>query len=183
MYQCTPSSTQIRGLNFNIDPQGFFLGGRKLGIAATRATQKPFFALLKTFKYTEVIANHYNYRGAVDEHNAYRHDCGTKHGLSLEETGKTTRWANRVFAFILAVSEVNAYLAMRYFGELKMTQLEFRKKLAFKLIHNTLESGTEEERPERRRNTRQNTLHNIITAPPHSGFEGGKWVKKYKQKY
>ena len=23
--------------------------------------------LLKTFKYTEVIANHYNYRGAVDE--------------------------------------------------------------------------------------------------------------------
>ena len=52
--------------------------------------------LIKTFKYTEVIANHYNYRGAVDEHNAYRHDCGTKHGLSLEETWKTTRWANCV---------------------------------------------------------------------------------------
>ena len=58
-----------------------------------------------------------------------------------------------------------------------MTQLEFRKRLAFDFIHNTLERGTEEERPERRRNTRQNTLHKITTAPPHSGFEGGKWVK------
>ena len=64
-----------------------------------------------------------------------------------------------------------------------MTQLEFRKKLAFELIHNTLESGTEEERPEKQRKTRQNTLHKIATAPSHSGFEGGKWVKMYKQKY
>ena len=50
---------------------------------------------------------------------------------------------NRVFAFILAVSEVNAYLEMKYFGELKMTQLEFRKNLAFEFIHNTLKSGTD----------------------------------------
>ena len=42
--------------------------------------------LLKMFKYTEVIANHYNYCGAVDEHNVYRNDYGTKHGLSLEGT-------------------------------------------------------------------------------------------------
>ena len=47
--------------------------------------------LLKIFKYIEVIANHYNYHGAVDEHNAYWHDCGTKHLLSLEETWKTKR--------------------------------------------------------------------------------------------
>ena len=116
------------------------------------------------------------------KHNTYLHDCKTKHGLSLEETRKTTRWANRVFAFILAVYEMNAYLAMQYFGELKMTQLEFKKKIVFEFIHTTLESGTEEERPERRRNTLQNTLHKITTASPHSGFEGGKWVKKYKQK-
>ena len=50
--------------------------------------------LLKTFKYTEVIENHYNFCGAVDEHNAYFHDCGTKHGLSLEETRKKKRWKN-----------------------------------------------------------------------------------------
>ena len=29
------------------------------------------------------------------------------------------------FAFIFAVSEVNVYLSMRYFGELKMTCLKF----------------------------------------------------------
>ena len=63
--------------------------------------------------------NHYNYSGAVDNHNAYRYYCGTKHGFSLEETWKTTRWANHVFEFILAVSEVNAYLAMRYFWIIK----------------------------------------------------------------
>ena len=103
--------------------------------------------------------------------------------MILEETWKTKRWANCVFAFILAVSEVNAYLAMRYFGELKMTQLEFWKKLDFEFIHNTLKSGTEEERPDKRRKTRQNTLHKITTAPTHSGFEGRKWVRKYKQKY
>ena len=64
-----------------------------------------------------------------------------------------------------------------------MTQLEFHKKLLFELIHNNLESGTEEESPDKRRKTRQNTLHKITTAPPNSGFEGGKWVKNYKQKY
>jgi len=94
--------------------------------------------LLKTLNYTEVIANLYNYRGAVDEHNANRHDCGTKHGLSLEEIWKTTRWTHRVSAFIL-------YLAMIYFGA---TQLELLKKLAFELIHNALESSTGEERPD-----------------------------------
>ena len=63
-----------------------------------------------------------------------------------------------------------------------MTKLEFRKKIAFELIHNTLESGNEENRPEKRRKTYQNTIQKITTSAPHSGFEGGKWVKKYNQK-
>ena len=41
---------------------------------------------LKMFKYMEVIANHYNYWGAVDDHDAYKHDCGTKNGFILEDT-------------------------------------------------------------------------------------------------
>lgn len=53
------------------------------------------------FKHKEVIANHYNYRGAVGTYNAKRHDGNTGCGISLE---------NRVFAYILATSEVNAYL-------------------------------------------------------------------------
>ena len=92
---------------FNPDPRfalqcrsaRFFLGRSKTWNCCDVRDAKTIFALLKTFKYTEVIANHYNYCGAVDEHNAYRHDCGTKHGLSLEETWKATRWANRVFIY------------------------------------------------------------------------------------
>ena len=94
----------------------FFFRSSKTWNCCNARDAKTSFELLKMFKYTEVIADHYTYPGAVDEHNAYRHHCETKHGLSLEETQKTTRWENCVFAFILAVSEVNTYLAMRYFG-------------------------------------------------------------------
>ena len=73
---------------------------------------------------------------------------------------------------------MNAYLIMICFGELNMTQLEFWNKLAFELIHNTLESVPGKDRPERHMNKLQNTLQKITTAPPHSGFEVGKWVKK-----
>ncbi|KAG7350891.1 transposase IS4 [Nitzschia inconspicua] len=65
---------------------------------------------VKTFKYTETFENHYRYRHAVDDHNNLRHS-----DISLEETWVTHRWENRAFAFILAITEVNAYLAMRYF--------------------------------------------------------------------
>ena len=30
------------------------------------------------FKYPKVVADHYRYRGAVENHNALRHDGGTK---------------------------------------------------------------------------------------------------------
>ena len=72
--------------------------------------------LLKTFNYEKVVVEHYNYCGAVDEHNAYWHDCGENHVFVLEETWNTTRRENCIFPFILEDSEVNAYLAMRYFG-------------------------------------------------------------------
>ena len=74
-------------------------------------------------KYTEGIANHFDFRGAIDFHNSKRHDCGTKHGLSIEETWRTTNWALRVFAFIIAITEVDTFLAMRFFGGFCGTQL------------------------------------------------------------
>ena len=80
-----------------------------------------------TFKYNSVVGNHYEYRDAVDAHNSKRHDCGTKNGLSIEETWKTTRWPCRVFSFIIALSEVNAYNGIKYFGDFDGTQWEFRK--------------------------------------------------------
>ena len=89
---------------------------------------------MKTFKYNVVVGNHFDYRDAVDNYNAKWNDYGTKLGLSLEETWKTTKWACRVFAFILAISEVNA--SVKCFASYEGSQLEFRKTLAYELIDN-----------------------------------------------
>eukprot|EP00957_Ditylum_brightwellii_P004362 330892-Ditylum_brightwellii.AAC.1 len=45
-----------------------------------------------TFKYTEVFANHFQYCGAVDDHNNKHHYGNGGHQVSLETTWKTTRW-------------------------------------------------------------------------------------------
>ena len=58
-----------------------------------------------SFKYTEPYANHFLFRHAVDDHNNLRHSVP-----AIEETWTTMRWSNRVFAFLLAVSEVNISL-------------------------------------------------------------------------
>ena len=67
------------------------------------------------FKYTEVVGNHFTYRGAVDDHNSKRHDCGTKNGLCLEDSWLTNRWDNKVFTSILGITEVNAFLGTMQF--------------------------------------------------------------------
>ena len=67
------------------------------------------------FKYPEVVTDHYRYREAVDNHNALRHDGGTKSQFGLESKLGTTWWSIRFFAFSIACTEVNAYLAMKCF--------------------------------------------------------------------
>ena len=47
-----------------------------------------------TFKYPEVVHNHYWYRDVIDNHNLQQ-----MHPVSMEETWMTTRWSNRVFCF------------------------------------------------------------------------------------
>ena len=61
------------------------------------------------FKYTKPFSDHFRYRHAVDDHNNLRHSSP-----SLENTWVTCRWVNRVFAFLLAVTEINVYLYLRY---------------------------------------------------------------------
>mmetsp|Transcript_12340 Transcript_12340/g.17722 ORF Transcript_12340/g.17722 Transcript_12340/m.17722 type:complete len:110 (-) Transcript_12340:321-650(-) len=66
----------------------------------------------KTLRYPGVILNHFTYRDAVDTHNSYRMFL-----VALEKTWKTHRWPNRVFQFLLAVTEVNVKLVLeRIFG-------------------------------------------------------------------
>lgn len=96
-----------------------------------------------SFNLQEPFANHYLNRHVVNDHNNGRHALP-----SIEDTWGTHRWANRVFAFILAISEVSTWLAFRYFvwKSDAMELVEFRKKLAFALINNEyLEDEVEEE--------------------------------------
>ena len=61
------------------------------------------------FKYLKPYSDHYKYRHMVDDHNNLRHSA-----TSFEDTWATHRWPNRVFAFLLAVTEVNIFLWLRY---------------------------------------------------------------------
>ena len=81
----------------------------------------------------------------------------------------TDWWECRVFSFILAISEVNAFLILRYFvycglrREGMTTLLEFSQKLAWQLINNTYikerEGGVE---------FLTDSIHRSMTAKRHS---------------
>jgi hypothetical protein len=134
-------------------------------------------------KYTEPYSNHYLYRHCVDDHNNLRHS-----DISLEEIWVTHTWENRVFAFLLAISEVNTFLAWKLFGnaEKSMTMLQFRRSLAKELIANDFE-GVEDEivaTPRRSKRKRLLQVHHLQHAPKHAQrFSNGKWVGKTKQPY
>lgn len=86
------------------------------------------------FHYTKPFDWHFRYRHAVDDHNNKRHTLP-----SIEDTWKTLTWEIRVFAFILAITEVNVYLAKVFFvwsNEERDTYLQFRRKFSFQLINN-----------------------------------------------
>ena len=133
----------------------------------------------KSFKLQEPLANHYLYRHVVDNHNNGRNALP-----SIEDTWGTHRWPNRVFAFILAISEINSWLAFRHFvwKETKYELVDFRKRLAFALIRNEyLQEEIEKESREKRKFQGE---HKIVTAPCYCGkFERGEWVKNCKQAY
>ena len=62
------------------------------------------------FKDAEPFANYSIYRHTVDDHNNLSHVVP-----SIEGTWITHCWDNRVFAFLLVATEVNVYLARKYF--------------------------------------------------------------------
>jgi len=88
--------------------------------------------VLKSFKYPEVVRNYYQYRDAVDSHNAAR-----MYPIALEECWKTHHWPNRVFSFLLAVTEVNIKKSLEtIFNVPKASQLDFRREFAKELVGN-----------------------------------------------
>lgn len=136
------------------------------------------------FKYKEPFANHYDYRHCVDDHNHIRHG---DEGISIEDTWKTTRWEIRVFTFLLAISEVNVYLAFKYFmwkGTTKMTMLQFRRQLAFSLIYNDYLKSDDDVSPGVTTRRKRKHHHSLVTCPPHAAkYERGKWTRTSKKKH
>ena len=143
------------------------------------------------FKYTDVFANHFKFRHAVDDNNNLHHKVP-----SIEETWVTYHWENRVFAFLLVLSEVNAFLAFRFFfwksEQLIISVHDFRKKLTLQLIHNEeYEKELGKSNEEGRRNKRQRIsggiiLHTLMTAPTKAHkFDNcsGKWICSAKDPY
>ena len=130
--------------------------------------------------YPEVVHNHYLYRHSVDDHNNRRHSP-----IGLEEVWGTKDWEHRVFAFILAVTEVNVKLAMEHFYHHdKMSQLDFRKQLAKALIYNDY---MEADSPKKKRKaaTSDTQEHSLQQLPIHTKFLGARIVSatsEYLQK-
>ena len=74
-------------------------------------------------------------------------------------------WPNHVFAFLLAVTEVNINLAAQYFGGMKQIgQIEFRKLLAKTLIFNSYYDDKTNNTPEKKQK-QCDSGHCLITLP------------------
>jgi hypothetical protein len=108
---------------------------------------------------------HFRYRHAVDDHN------NLWHGFPLfEDSWNTMRWENCVFLFVLAITEVNAFLALWYFSFAKGTILGFLtllvlcRQLAWQLIKNPWIANEEAAGVEEI----GNVTNTLLTAPPHA---------------
>ena len=79
-------------------------------------------------------------------------------------------WPNRVFSFLLAVTEVNVNLAAPYFGGMKQVgQIEFRKLLAKTLIFNSYYDVKTDNTTEKKRK-QHDSGHCLITLPKGEKF-------------
>jgi len=130
----------------------------------------------RTFQFPLPYDWHYKFRHAVDDHNNLRHSVP-----SVEGTIITTRWEMRVFSFLLAVCEVNAFLTYRFFckPDPVPTLQQFRSKLAWQLIKNRWIM-------EHNANVQQEMceVHQLMKAPAHATkFSRGRWVCNAKLRY
>ena len=88
----------------------------------------------KSFHYAEPFSHHNRAKHWVDDVNQRRHG-----DIGLDEVWATKWWPNRQFTFLLLIAEVNAGQARaRAMGETAEPSLEFRKKMAHKMLMNKL---------------------------------------------
>ena len=121
-------------------------------------------AMSISFRYPEVVHNHFLYRHAVDDHNGKWHSP-----ISLEVVWATKRWPNRVFAFLMSITVVNCYLAESYFMSRKSkSMLDFRKSLSHQLIENDYFDQEAESQCCRSTRIQEGIGHGLIDVSPTS---------------
>ncbi len=112
-------------------------GGALFSDESCRGTMREWEGNSSEFQYTLPFDWHFRFRHAVDDHNNLRHKLP-----SVEDSWITDRWPSRVFSFILAVCEVNAFLMLRFFcfaGKKDTgcpTLVTFRRRLGWLLVLN-----------------------------------------------
>ena len=79
------------------------------------------------FNYPAVVADHYRYKGSVDNHNYLRNDDRNNSQICLEIAWGTTCWPIRLFAFFIACNEVDVYLGMKHLPKNDDTFMNFEK--------------------------------------------------------
>ena len=122
--------------------------------------------MTKPFKYPEVVHNHFQYCHAVHDHNAKRHSP-----ISMEAVWATKWWPNRVFCFLLLITEVNCFLAESYYtGQKSDSMLDFWKHLSFELIENAYMRGEERVECHRSCRIREGISHGLVLLPPWKKF-------------
>ena len=170
------------------------------GSLALANTESEEFRILqdgskKKFKLIEPLFFHKMAKHCVDDHNHLRQQLP-----ALETTWKTSWWPNRVFAFLLAITEINIFCAYKYFfwshtkdqeGYEEPTVFSFRNILAEALINNEIlekekAAGDNIKRASKRLKKQAVEEHKLFTAPPYAKYFNGrtfvcKAVKKYQQ--
>ena len=122
---------------------------------------------VKTFRYPEVVYNHYAFRDMIDNHNSQR-----MHPITMEETWMTTHWPNQVFCFLLVVTVVNVQNAGVYFcGFPKVDALTACKLIAQQLLENKYNQPVEESPSKRPRHG--TTEHHLVSLPTGKKFVQG----------
>jgi hypothetical protein len=120
------------------------------------------------FNYHEPFYYHFRYHHQIDDHNNHRHSP-----LSFEESWAAHQWPIQVFAFLLAVSEVNAKLAFTYFhnDSIKTNDdmIGFRRNLVQALLQNEWPGKEDESSPEGRPKRKKIVDHQLLRPPKFTG--------------
>lgn len=141
----------------------------------TRVGREPPVSHSKSFNYIENFSLYFKNRHQIDDHNNRQHAP-----ISIEKTWGTKSWEHRVFAYILATSEVNVYRWRAYSDKTfcGTSQLQFRREHALQMIDNELDGSTHGDGHNLRSRDMDSGDHELVSFPKNTGkWLGNKWKK------